>query len=183
MKSNIEKVFDKITLDDKRDAEIKLLLNSKLSEKENYMKLKKSRVLAIALIAVLSLGLMGFTYGNQIVELLTGVKYEKGKNFVSMELGFRNDPIEIVEDRVFFVLNEENIDITDEISQEDYYQYEYTDENGLKQIIIVGGTIEDIGFNAYLFDSNGDRMGSSGMYNQIDGNQPKWLEKAEKEIK
>ena len=190
MTSKIGKVFDKVSLSNKRDDEIKACLIYKLSENENekenliMIKPKKYRVLLIACIAILSLGLMGFTFGNQIIELVTGVNYEQGKDFVSMEMGYEQKPVEIRQDRVFFILNEEDIDITDEISEDTFYQYEYTDENGNKQIIIIGGTIENIGFNVYLFNGDGELLGSSGQYNPIDdeGNKPKWLEKADKEI-
>lgn len=190
MNSKIKKTFDTIKLSDESDAEIKALLTAKLYENENknemenltMIKPKKYRLLLIA--TILSLGLVGFTFGTQAIKLLTGVNYERGKNFTSIEMGYENEPFEIREDKVFFVLNEENIDITNQISEDDYYKYEYTDENGYKQIVIIGGSIEDVGFNIYLFDNNGISLASSGQYNPIDDNMtaPIWIQKADREL-
>jgi hypothetical protein len=68
------------------------------------------RTAAIAVAVVLSLTLVGFTYGSQIIQLLGGGHFEEGKdsngdNYASMDAGFVNDPVEVRDGQIYFVLD------------------------------------------------------------------------------
>lgn len=63
---------------------------------------------------------------------------------------------EIVDDRIYFVLNNIREDITDQCSNTDYYRYEMEREDGGRSVILIGGTVNNCGWAELIFDSNGN---------------------------
>lgn len=139
------------------------------------------RTAVVAAVLVLSLALVGFAYGNQIIQLLGGGHIEEGKdangdNYISIDTGFVNDPIEVRDGQIYFVLDGSNTNITDQCSEKTYYQYETVDNEGYRHVVLIGGTPDDVGMAEYIWDANGTFKGSNASYNSSE--EPAWLASA-----
>ena len=170
--------------------------DAELIQKIKYNLIKEESVLAksnrrfsfrtavIAAVVVLSLTLAGFTYGNRIIQLLGGGHFVEGKdsngnNFASMDSGFENDPVEVRDGRIYFVLDGSDTNITNQCSEENYYQYEKVDNKGYRHVVLIGGTPEDVGMAEYIWDESGTFRGGNASYN---GSEPAWLKSAEEAL-
>lgn len=63
------------------------------------------------------------------------------------------EPVEIRDGRMFFIVNGENIDITDQVSQTKAFTYQYVDNQGITHDWVVGlnsENIENYGYAEYL---------------------------------
>lgn len=131
---------------------------------------RKVLVLAAALAACLALA--GWSYGEQIIHLLSGGQVIRGGTggagygTVIMSDGYDengNPTIISLEDgRLWFVAGGQRVDVTDQVDEETPYVYTATDEEGNLHYIIVGGTPEDYGWFEGI-KLPGDSGGGSGM--------------------
>ena len=64
------------------------------------------------------------------------------------------------------VVGDVKIDVTDQCSETEYYRYEIVKSNGYRNVIFVGGTVEDYGWVELIFDNTGkyitNSMGGGG---------------------
>lgn len=68
------------------------------------------------------------------------------------------DVVRIKDDRMYFIVNNEEIDITDLCSEETAFVYVLEDQTGILHYFIVGGTADDWGYEEILADP-GDGSG------------------------
>lgn len=70
------------------------------------------------------------------------------------------DLARVKDGRLYLVIGDEWIDVTDYCSSQSYYRYEIDDGEGIKEVIIVGGIPEDnkYGWLDYVYDSKGNRL-------------------------
>ncbi len=195
MNNNFKRTFNAVMMSSKRQEEIRSELSSALCKKqkeyynmsEKAVLIRKFRILVIALVAVIALLLVGFTFGNQIIQLLGGGKIEKGKtidgkDYVSMDAGFNSDPVKVEDKQVYFILDGSDKNITDQCSDTNYYKYETTDDNGFRHVVIVGGTVDNIGFAEFVLDKDGNFIGSNATINSPSPEKLEWLESAKSEL-
>lgn len=103
---------------------------------------------------------LAVNYIKQIIHTADGtvVTYEETDNerkFTIENIG--DESYTKVEDgRLYFVISNEIIDITDSCSDTDYYRYEITNSDGSKNVILIGGTIENNGWVELVFDVKGN---------------------------
>lgn len=99
---------------------------------------------------------------------------DKCESFVHME----RDLVTVDDGRLIFIFNDEQIDITDQISDEDAYIYTFTDQNGFLNFVAIGGTLGEgkdalrhIGFMYYIWrpDRNGDGLYNDGAFGNGSG--------------
>lgn len=164
------------------DTELIQKVKCNLIKEEPVLRKKFSvRTAVVVAVFVLSLALVGFAYGNQIIQLLGGGHIEEGKdangdNYISIDTGFVNDPIEVRDGQIYFVLDGSNTNITDKCSEKTYYQYETVDHNGYRHVVLIGGTPDDVGMAEYIWDASGTFRGSNASYNASE--EPAWLTSA-----
>lgn len=97
------------------------------------------------------------------------------------------EPVKIDDGKIYFVVNDEKIDITDKISETTAFEYEYTDDEGNTHIWLVGlnsDNIEDYGYAEYIKNIDGDWTGgySARVNIESDGKtNAEWLENAKSE--
>lgn len=183
MKDQWKRTFDAVKMPSEHKEEIRAKLSSSMEmyEKEDMVvnrKIKYSRFLAVAAILAAAAVMAGFAFGDQVIALLGGGSMisginEDGEDFVSMDTGFAADPVIILGDQIYFILDDSYTDITDQCSESDYYQYEKTDENGIRHVVLVGGTIDRLGWAEFVWDADGEPMGSNATL--PDGTDPEWL--------
>ena len=144
----------------------------------------------IAAVIVLSLStLVAFAYGNQIIQLLGGGMFESGRtadggHFVSVTMSEADpDPIEVRDGRVYFTMDGSETDITSYCTEATYYQYEQMADNGYRQVLIVGGRPDNLGWAEFLWDSEGNHLASSMRFDSMTGAEnPRWYELAAEEF-
>ena len=132
---------------------------------------KKRRRIAIAGSAVLPAVMLSAAVGIGAAAWRWGVPAENGGNEISPSSGNADvsagemlqqtadvqPPVQLIDNRLIFMENGENIDITHMISEKIPYIYEYTDEGtGLACYAVAGGTPENYGwakFSMYELDA------------------------------
>lgn len=155
---------------------------------------KKILMLVLAACLVMGLGITAFAYGGAIVSRFFGwgnnmevstSTDEDGSEIstVIVHTDSLTEPVQIRDGRMIFVVNEESIDITDKVSTEEAYQYEYKDADGITHFWLVGlleeGVLEHYGYAEYLKNDNGDWIGgySARINAEPDGHTAaQWLE-------
>lgn len=103
-------------------------------------------------------------------------KEANGDSYSSISTVFMNDPVKVRDDQIYFVLDGSNINITDQCSEKTYYKYETVDNDGYRHVILIGGTLDDVGMAEYIWNSNGILKGSVTSYNGDE--EPAWLASA-----
>ena len=97
------------------------------------------------------------------------------------------EPVKIDDGKIYFVVNDEKIDITDKISETTAFEYEYTDDEGNTHIWLVGlnsDNIKDYGYAEYIKNIDGDWTGGYSARVNIESNgktNAEWLENAKSE--
>ena len=155
---------------------------------------KKILMLVLAACLVMGLGITAYAYGGEIVSRFFGwgnnmevstSTDEEGSEVSTVIVHTDNltEPVRIRDGRMIFVVNEESIDITDKVSTEEAYQYEYKDADGITHFWLVGlleeSVLEHYGYAEYLKNDNGDWIGgySARINTEPDGHTAaKWLE-------
>lgn len=98
------------------------------------------------------------------------------------------EPVRFENSRMYFIVNNEHIDITDKISQTEAFRYEYSDEEGNTHLWLVGLLSENpghYGYAEYIKDPSGEWIGgySARINTESDGRtEALWLETAKSEL-
>ena len=58
--------------------------------------------------------------------------------------------------RLYFVLGDIKTDVTDQCSETSYYRYELVNSDGSRNVIFVGGTVDNPGWIELIFDAAGN---------------------------
>ncbi len=186
MKRAYRRMFDEVRLPQSHQERIRSALSSHIVEDQKEdapMQVKPnsiriSRVLAVAAVAALALALAGFTFGNQIIELLGGGRIVRGQDgegnqYVSVDSGFAADPVEVRDGRIYFVLDGSGTDITDQCSETEYYRFESKDGGGRLRVVLIGGTPDRVGMAEFVWDEDGAFLASNASYDTEE--EPAWL--------
>lgn len=131
--------------------------------KTQRIQTNKFRIFLIAAVVALIAISVGWSYGGRLINFASG-----GKVVISSENGGATANWEITppaldgeitewkNDRLYFIANGEKIDITDNLSTDAPYFYEFTDKDGVFHVIGVGGTAkaESYAWLEYLLDGD-----------------------------
>lgn len=155
-----------------------------MKKRNHYKKIAIAAAFAICLIGsnFISYAATGSSWIQKTLQLGNGASIEidnsQEQTSVSVDGDYGLEQyILIHDDRMYFIINDEKIDITDQCSSEEYFQYDYAAADGTKHVIFAGGTIEEAGWAEFIFDSDGTYL-TNIMH--IDGNaSPAWLINAE----
>ena len=93
-------------------------------------------------------------------------------------------PLVLQDGRLYFTGDGSKTDITDNISEEEPYYIDVTDEAGNTHRFIIGGRAEAgcYGYNEILIDSEGNVRGGVGNFGAKVEESAEWLQKAEEEV-
>ena len=128
-----------------------------IMEQNMQRKHKKTVVKLLLLAAVISL--MTITVSADSVRQLFGWggNMEITDHGIGVEIRVNTDeltePVEIRDGRMYFIVNGENLDITDQVSQTKAFTYQYVDNQGITHDWVVGlnsENIENYGYAEYL---------------------------------
>lgn len=70
--------------------------------------------------------------------------------------GEEKDFFEVEDEKIYFTYNGAREDITDKCSEDTYFKHEFTDEDGLRHVLIVGGTPDKAGSAEYIISKDGE---------------------------
>ena len=146
---------------------------------------RKAVVLAAALCACLAL--VGFTWGERIIQLMSSGQVTIGQTgtgggygTVTMSDGYDEEGnptvIALEEGRLWFVADGQRLDVTDRMDDETPYVHTLVDEQGNLHYWIVGGTPEDYGWYEGVTLPDGSGGGSGILHSRTDLSQAELLE-------
>ena len=125
------------------------------------------RVLLTAAVLAACLGLVGWTYGERVIQLLNGGQVTIGAGYgtVQMSDGYdeQGNPVilSLEQDRLWLVARGQRLDVTDQVDEKTPYVDTWWDEEDTLHYVIVGGTTEDYGWfeGIKLADGSGGGAG------------------------
>ena len=100
---------------------------------------------ATNLIKVFTAGGQELTVEQLPNESAVSIDYDKNKNYSLVENG-----------RLYLVVGDVKIDVTDQCSETDYYRYQILNNYGSRNVIFIGGTINNPGWVELIFDASGN---------------------------
>lgn len=156
-------------------------------EKQGMKKLKNIRIAAACFVFLfvctngIAYAATGSTWISEILHFTTGngsevemIQNENSMYFsIQREEQNNTDYVSVENGRLYFVLDEKKEDVTKACSEKDYYKYEYTDDQQMRHVILIGGTPADPGWAELMFDKDGNYV-----FNQMNVNgttDPVWL--------
>lgn len=156
-------------------------------EKQRMKKLKNIRIAAACFVFLfvctngIAYAATGSTWISEILHFTTGngsevemIQNENSLSFsIQREEEKNRDYVSVENGRLYFVLDEKKEDVTEACSEKNYYKYEYTDDQQMRHVILIGGTPADAGWAELMFDKDGNYV-----FNQMNVNgttDPVWL--------
>lgn len=198
MRNEYQRTFDQINMPEAEAAKLRGALLSKQSKKSPVIHrnfVRRPVAVLVAVILILSLSVTALAYGEKIIEhtyqFLSGGNVEVGideqgnpYSGTSMDPEGNFAPMELREDgRVYFTVNDENLDITEEFSYTDPYIYEYTDAEGQRHVFVVGGDLDTIGWAEFIWDKTGTPAAGKTVFGTSRGSDDApWLTAAGKKL-
>ena len=151
----------------------------------------RKRILALALAAalILSLSMAAYAAGQAIYGWGGNmeIRAEKTEGGIETNVYVHTDnltePVSFEDGRMFFIVNDEHIDITDQVSETQPYIYQFADEEGVLHYWIIGkngSELEHYGYAEYLHPSESEW--TAGYVARTNGNTAPWLDKAKEEL-
>ena len=145
--------------------------------------------LALAAALMLSLGIVAYSAGQAIFGWGGNMEIRSEKtaggieNTVYVHTDDLTEPVSVENGRMYFIVNDEHIDITDQVSETEPYIYQFTDEENVLHYWIIGKNgpeLEHYGFAEYLHPSESEW--TTGYVARTNGNTAPWLDKAKEEL-
>ena len=97
------------------------------------------------------------------------------------------DPVRLERERMIFIVNDEQIDITELVSESRPFLYEYTDAEGVVHDWIVGingSEPANYGYGEFLRGQDGEWLGGYSARTDLgaDGKGPAWFEEGKRQL-
>ena len=173
---------------------IKELTEMKIEQTETQYKPRhtvRKRILTLALAAalMLSLGIVAYSAGQAIFGWGGNMEIRSEKtaggieNTVYVHTDDLTEPVSFENGRMYFIVNDEHIDITDQVSETEPFLYQYTDEEGVLHYWIIGKNGPEsklYGYAEYVHPPESEWTG--GYVARTNGNTAPWLEKGKQEL-
>ena len=148
------------------------MASEKMPEREctimQITKTKRTALIAVAAVMALILMSVGaYAIGSRFFGWNRAFEFteHRTEGGISIESRMDNDaltePVELRDGRMIFIVNGEELDITDRVSETEGFVYEYTDASGMTHWIIVGlnsSSLNDYGYAECMTEKNGDYL-------------------------
>ena len=175
------------------------LAEEKAAERKTFRPARRLVLVCACTVLALALAVTAYARGGQILghvfgwgnnmEVTTGID-ENGESYNEVRLHTEKltSPVVRRGSRVIFIVNNESIDITDELSQTTAFRYDYTDTDGNTHVWLLGLVSDDpanCGYAEYIKRADGTWLGgySVGVSLDADGRSSAlWLESAKQEL-
>ena len=158
---------------------------------ERVVHVGRKRIITLALAAalILALGIAAYAAGNVIFGWGKNVEIRATKTDTGYETNILvhtddlTEPVCFENDRMIFIVNDEHIDITDQVSETKPFIYQFTDSEGVIHYWLIGKNGPELwhyGYAEYIKPPEGVWMG--GYVARTDGNEAPWLDSGKEEI-
>lgn len=201
MEKRLQEVYDQVRMSEACRRRIEQAMRAKGAEGQKYVtgyRWKPGLVAALAAVMLLALaditvyaytgsGLLSRVMswaGNAIFTQGTDAE-GNAVGTASLDTSNMTAPAVYRDGHLWFTANGENIDITGEVSEVRAYVYDYTDGEGIRHYLIVGGAPETFGYAEFLYDTTKDPGWIGGYFTSGKVGEtinPDWLEKAKEEL-
>lgn len=163
MENQFKSTYSKIKIDDSRRTEMETVIGSKKNKNAIWI---RSSLAVAGLIAVLFIIPATRTEIVNAASRIISVFTANGQKITVEQLP--NESVVVVNevdekgyasvenDRLYLVVGDVKIDVTDQCSDTEYYRYEIVNNDGSRNVIIIGGTINNPGWVELIFDSSGN---------------------------
>ena len=165
----------------------------------HYTAIRKTAAACFCTLAILSLGVLAYAYGEQIVREVMGwggnmkmteaVNPENGttEKTVTVMTESLTEPVAMENEKLYFIVNDEHIDITDSVSESEPYVYDYVDKDGYTHYWIIGLNGPEpghYGYGEYIKDSGDTWIAGYTARIDLDPEKelPEWLQKGKQII-
>ena len=159
------------------------------NSKNTHFKTKRIITIALAAALILALGMTAYSAGRMLFGWggnmeIRSTKTEGGiENTVYVHTEDLPERAAFGNDRMIFIVNDEHLDITDQVSETQPFIYHYTDEEDVIHYWIIGKNgpeLKHYGFAEYLHPSEEDW--TAGYVARTNNNEAPWLDSAKKEL-
>lgn len=163
MENQFKHTYNKIRIDEGRRTEIEAVIGRTKDKGKAWIgTLAAAAAAIVVLMAIPSTRtqivnaatnlIKVFTAGGQEItveqlpnESVVSIDYDENKEYTLVENG-----------RLYLVVGDVKIDVTDQCSETDYYRYEIVNNDGSKNVIFIGGTVNNPGWVELIFDASGN---------------------------
>lgn len=142
----------------KRTAELLKAENVRVSKTASSKGIMKKIVAAAAAVVIVG---AATAFAEEMIRKFYGadgseIQYSESENEISVTIeNVHADYIKVIDGRVYFVLGDIQIDVTDECGDTSYFRYEIKNADGSRNVIFIGGPIENPGWVELIFDPEG----------------------------
>ena len=150
----------------------------------------RKRIITIAIAAALILALGITSYAGYTIfgwgenaEIRTAKTQSGIETTVLVHTDNLVEPVCFENGRMYFIVNDEHIDITDQVSETQPYIYRFTDSEGVQHYWIIGKNgpePEYYGYAEYLQPPEGEWI--RGYVARTNNNEAQWLDSAKEEL-
>ena len=182
--------FDKVVMDEERKEEMRKMLGAQKVKKSK----RRTWIPALAAVAALVAVLVAVPFTrNMIVSAAEALGFKKTKSGVEVSATSsvdkensvyffektivapegENNYAQVKDGRLYCVIDDEWIDVTDQCSETEYYRKEITDQDGDKVVIYVGGTPDNKGSAEFTYGEDGKLYIA---YADFDAEVTPWIE-------
>ena len=163
MENRFKSTYDKIQINGGRKTEIEAVIEKTKNKGKAWIGTLAAVAAALVVLMIIPATrtqivnaatnlIRVFTAGGQEItveqhpdESVVSIDYDENKSYSLVENG-----------RLYLVVGDVKIDITDQCSETDYYRYEIVNNDGSRNVIIIGGTINNPGWVELIFDASGN---------------------------
>ena len=201
MQNSVKEVYEQVRMPEECRRRIEQAMQSKkagtLRTMTGYRRVSRIAVaLTAVLLFVLANGTVYAYTGSGIISRIVSFagnaiftkEIDENGNEVSSAAFNTSDataPAKFGEGHLWFTANGESIDITDQVSEDRAYIYDYRDGEGITHYLIVGGEPETFGYAEFLYDETKNPGWIGGYFTSGKVGEtvnPDWLENAKKEL-
>lgn len=174
------------------DINMEVIMNSK----RKNISVKKTAALALAAALILALCVSAYAVGEEVINYVLGwggkaviaINVNSDGNEVcsaSLSLENSTEPVQIEEGRMYFIVNNEHLDITDDVKDGQPFTYTFVDSEGCTRHFIIGlnsAELENYGYAEFIRYSDGNWAGGYGTNTSIGDEASPWLEIGKKKL-
>lgn len=163
MENRFKSTYGKIKIDDGRRTEMEAVIGRKRSKNAIWI---RSSLAVVGLIAVLFVIPATRTEivnaASRIISVFTAngqeitVEQRPNESVVVVNDADEKEYALVENGRLYFVLGDIKTDVTDQCSETSYYRYELVNSDGSRNVIFVGGTVDNPGWIELIFDAAGN---------------------------
>ncbi len=178
--SNIKGLYDKIELDSAKADEIRTKIASSKRSKRMWLIPATAALAAVAVTIAISFVLGMSNLGKYKPYTIRAANGETITYSIDPATGRESytgfgreyEYAQVKDGRLFFVIYDEWTDVTDICSSTEYYRYEIEHEDGAKEVIYIGGSVEDktCGWFEFVYAPDGTciaRFGGTVLENYV----------------